>query len=94
MHASTFWRDRRLAILTSIALMAVLTSPAAFSQAWPTKPIKLIVPFPPGGATDVVARALGERLQARLGQPVIIDNRPGASTAIGATAVAKAQPDG
>lgn len=53
-----------------------------------------MVPFPPGGATDVVARALGERLQARLEQAVVIDNKPGASTLIGADAAAKAPPDG
>ena len=94
MLLTTFSRSRRLAILSSLALAAVLGSASASSQTWPAKPIKLIVPFPPGGATDVVARTLGERLQARLGQAVIIDNRPGASTAIGATAVAKAPPDG
>lgn len=87
-------RNRRLAIGAPVALAAAFASAAVFSQTWPTKPIKLIVPFPPGGATDVVARTLGERLQSRLGQPVVIDNRPGASTMIGATAVAKAPPDG
>jgi len=64
------------------------------AQAWPAKPIKLVVPFPPGGGTDVAARIIGERLSARLGQPVIIDNKPGASTAIGVVMVSAAEPDG
>lgn len=66
----------------------------AQAQTYPAKPIKLVVPFPPGGATDIVARALGERLQARLGQSVVIENKPGGSTLIGADAVAKAPADG
>ena len=64
------------------------------AAAWPTRPLKVVVPFPPGGATDLVARTLADRLQARLGQTVVVDNRPGASTTIGADAVAKAPADG
>jgi len=66
----------------------------AQAPTWPAKPIKLVVPFPPGGGTDVAARIIGERLSARLGQPVVIDNKPGASTAIGVVMVSAAEPDG
>lgn len=84
---------RRAAMLTGL-LAAAMGALPALAQTWPAKPIKLIVPFPPGGATDVLGRTLAEKLQPRLGQPVIVENRPGASTMIGAAAVAKAAPDG
>jgi len=66
----------------------------SLAQAWPAKPIKLIVPFPPGGATDALARILAEKLPAKLGQSVIIENKPGAATVIGVTAVTRAPADG
>src|SRR5688572_716560 len=66
----------------------------AFAQNYPTKPIRLIVPYPPGGGSDVMARVLAEGLSARFGQQVIVDNRGGASTIIGAEAAAKAPADG
>ncbi|RDI26086.1 tripartite-type tricarboxylate transporter receptor subunit TctC [Pseudacidovorax intermedius] len=67
----------------------------SFAQdAWPARSLRLVVPFPPGGGTDIVARALGQRLAERLGQAVVIDNKPGASTVIGIDAVAKAPADG
>ena len=67
--------------------------PAA-AQDWPTKPVKIVVPFGPGSTPDVVARLIADHLQKKLGQPFVIDNKPGASGNIGTDAVAKAAPDG
>jgi len=83
--------------LSRIALVAVaLCAPlaAAAQSDWPTRPLRMIVPFPPGGVTDIVARAVGAKLATELGQQVVIDNKPGASGAIGAELGAKAAPDG
>ena len=76
------------------ALLALVLSGAASAQTYPTKPIKLVVPFTPGGVTDNVARVLGERMGRDLGQPLVIDNRAGANGRIGTDFVAKAPPDG
>ena len=78
------------------ALSLVSLAPGAVrAQAdWPTKPVTLVVPFPTGGTTDLVARALGESLSRSLGQPVIVESKPGAGTTVGADYVAKARPDG
>ena len=76
------------------AAMLACAPLAAMAQAWPAKPIKLIVPFSPGGGVDTIARLVGQKLGERLGQPIVIDNRAGASTIIGTDAVAKAAPDG
>jgi tripartite-type tricarboxylate transporter receptor subunit TctC len=81
----------RRAIAVAVALCAAL--PAA-AQDWPSKPVRLIVPFSPGGVTDNSARVIADKLGARLGQQVIVDNRPGASGNIGTEAVAKSPPDG
>ena len=78
----------------ALAGMQLLPSAHAESAHWPSKPIKLIVPYAAGGATDVLARAFGEGLSKRVGQPVIVENRPGASGIVGTEAVAKAAPDG
>lgn len=80
--------------LAACAALALAGLAQAQAQAWPAKPIRLVVPFPPGGGTDVAARIIGERLSARLGQPVVIDNKPGAATAIGVGMVIAAEPDG
>lgn len=84
---------RRL-VLQAAALAAAMSVTGAMAQAWPSRPITMVVPFPAGGTTDVLARALGERLQQSLGQPVVIESRPGAGATIGADYVAKARPDG
>ena len=86
---------RRTALATAMSLsLGALALVPAHAQDFPSGPVKLIVPFPPGGPTDTVARLLGQQLQASWGQPVIVEYKPGAGTAIGADFVAKARPDG
>ncbi len=75
-------------------LVVVCTPMAAWAQAWPAKPIRYIVPFAPGGTTDIIARAVGEKLAVVLGQPIIIDNKPGQGGSAGASELARAAPDG
>src|SRR5215216_642584 len=70
------------------------SAPAAPQSGYPTKPVRLIVAFPPGGSTDIIARLVGQRLSERLGQQVIIDNRGGAGGTIGTELAARATPDG
>jgi len=81
---------------SALALLATPLLPRpAFAQAWaPTRPVSLVVPFPPGGPTDVVARLIQPAMQATFGQPIVVDNRPGATGAIGSRQVAQAAPDG
>jgi tripartite-type tricarboxylate transporter receptor subunit TctC len=82
-----------LKILAVSASAALLPAPAS-AQAYPTRAIKIIVPAPPGGAIDIIARVVGEKLSTAMGQPVIIDNKPGASNNLGTDAIAKSAPDG
>jgi len=77
-----------------LAALHVLYAPGAQAQAWPAKPIRLMVPFPPGGSTDIVARIVAQKLGERLGQPLVIENRGGAGGTIGTALIAKAAPDG
>jgi tripartite-type tricarboxylate transporter receptor subunit TctC len=88
----------RKSFLTAAVSAGVLAFSAlsahAQGGAWPAKPLKLVVPFPAGGATDVISRALGQKLSAELGQQFVIDNKPGAASAIGAELVARAPADG
>src|ERR1700691_4638685 len=85
----------RPACLAAFALLcAFAVTPAAAQEPYPTRPIHIIVPFPAGGPSDVLTRMIGERMSADFGQAIIVDNRPGANTVIGAQLVAKAAPDG
>lgn len=78
-----------------LALLAVFVAvPLAHAQAWPTRPVKMIVPFPAGGPTDVLTRVLADKLAQSLGQPVVVENKPGAGGSIGADLAAKSPPDG
>ncbi|HQQ71399.1 MAG TPA: tripartite tricarboxylate transporter substrate binding protein [Alicycliphilus sp.] len=89
----TPWSKRAL-LGTLAAAVAGLSLPSAWAQAWPSRPVSIVVPFPAGGTTDVLARALGQELSKTLGQPVIVENKPGAGATLGADYVAKAKPDG
>ena len=80
----------RLFVALSLAALAL----AAYAQEWPARPVRIIVPFPPGGAADALPRIIGERLSARWSQPFVIDNRPGATGTVGAELAFRAEPDG
>ncbi|MEO8278286.1 MAG: tripartite tricarboxylate transporter substrate binding protein [Ideonella sp.] len=86
--------SRRLALASAVGLALLAALPAVAQSDWPTKPVRMIVPFSPGGSTDVVARLLAQQLSVLWGQTVVIDNRAGAAGNIGADLVAKAAPDG
>ena len=80
--------------VASVAVSAGLCALPAAAQTFPTKPIKIIVPYPPGGVVDVIARSVGEQMTKSVGQPSVIENRVGAAGAIGTELVARAAPDG
>ena len=84
----------RRAALAALAAAALLSAPAFAQDAWPAKPVTIVVPYPPGGSADVLARALGQKLGEALKQTVVVENRAGAATAIGARDVSRAAPDG
>src|SRR5438874_4267265 len=77
-----------------VAVVILLLTTSAWAQVYPSKPIRIIVPFPAGATTDIIARLVGQRMQESMGQPVLVENRGGAGGSIGADAVAKAAPDG
>jgi tripartite-type tricarboxylate transporter receptor subunit TctC len=88
---------KKIFLVTSLAffsLVSLIQAPAFAQNAFPTKPIRFIVPYPPGGPLDTIARLTGQQVSQRLGQPVIIDNKPGAGGNLGAEAVAKSVADG
>jgi tripartite-type tricarboxylate transporter receptor subunit TctC len=85
---------RRLAIAAAIAAMFVALTGPSFAQQYPSRPITMVVPFPAGGPTDTLARILGERMRASLGQPIVIENVTGAGASIGVTRVVQSAADG
>ena len=87
--SATRWRARALTTIGAFALTAVAGFAAA--QDYPSKPVKIIVPFAAGGPADIYARFVGQRLQEALGQPFVVDDRPGAGSMIGTDAVAKSR---
>src|SRR3954470_17316987 len=91
MSRSTVLSNRVCGLL--IGLIVCMAS-AAHAQPFPSRPLRIVVPFPPGGAADITSRVLAEHLTKGLGQPVLVDNRPGGSTIIGGEIVARSAPDG
>src|SRR5688500_8953412 len=85
---------RHLLQRITFGLAARALAGAAAAQSWPAKPIRVIVPYPPGGTSDILARALGPGMQAALGQPWVVENKPGATGNVGADLVAKSPADG
>lgn len=81
-------------VASALALATAFWATATQAQDYPQRPVKLVVPYPPGGATDVIGRVLAQQLTLELGQPVVVENRPGAAGNLGASAVAKEPPDG
>src|SRR5438477_3620646 len=79
---------------TLICTFALLAATSAAPQSWPTRQVQLVVPYAPGGVVDFIGRTLGQRLSVQVGQPIVIDNRPGAGGIIGVDYTARAAPDG
>jgi tripartite-type tricarboxylate transporter receptor subunit TctC len=84
----------RRTLLAVVPLALAAATPMAFAQAYPAKPVRLIVPFAPGGTTDIVARVVSEKINAALGQTMVVENKAGGGGSVGANEVAKATPDG
>ena len=84
----------RRTVLASLTLSLLAASPLVWSQAYPTKPVRLVVPFAPGGTTDIVARVVSEKISGPLGQTLVVENKAGGGGSVGANEVAKAAPDG
>ena len=97
MTRFTSRRRRALSLAAGAGTFSLLAGACGLAQAqqdWPARPVTIVVPFPPGGTTDFVARTLAETLSKSLGQPVLVESKPGAGTTLGADYVAKARPDG
>lgn len=94
-HAAVTYLRLLLGSLSASVLIAALLSPLfAFAQAYPSKPVRLLTPWPPGGSNDVIGRIVFQKVSESVGQPFPIDNRGGAASTIGAALVAKSPPDG
>ena len=86
--------SRRRVLAAAVALFALSAGRVSLAADWPARPVRLVVPFPPGGSTDILGRAIAQKLQETLGQPFVVDNKPGAGGSIGASEVARAPADG
>jgi len=87
-------RTRRSALMLGLAGLATMPTPGLAQEAWPSRNIRFLIPFPPGGAADIVGRLLAAHVQTALGRPVVVENRGGAGSTIGVDALAKSAPDG
>lgn len=90
---SACFRNAARIVSLAAGTLALVSVPTALAQQYPVKPVRIIVGFPPGGAMDIVARTIGPQLSHAMGQPFVVDNRPGASSIIGADLAAKSTPD-